>query len=507
MKNRVFFYFCIVSMFLVPISSFCQTKSNTTKSELVVAISREITSMTPYMPGLGTLGANLANQIHDCLIQRAPDGSIEPALVESWSILDDTTWQLRLRKGVTFHNGEVFNADAIIFTWNFITTPGTPLTNSADLTEYIKSIEKKDDYTILIHTKVPYSGLLLRLAAFRAFPPQYMKEHGLAYFNEHPIGTGPFKFVSRVVDEKTAFEAYEKYWGGSPKIKKLTFVPIVEQSTRVAALEAGDIDIINGVPTSQVTRLKSKGLAIISAKTTRSCYIGFNTIASKPLKDIRVRYALNHAVNVDEIINVILGGYAFKLADCTFNPTYTGYRTDLQHLEFNPDKAKKLLAEAGYPNGLNLTMSYVPGQILNDTEVAQVVVAQLSKVGINVSLSEVETGVKNKQLLDDSIADLYIASLGGPQADGDLMNSVGFDTKGRYSTWANAELDALRAKANAAMNPVVAKKLWGELQEKMWRDAPGIAMYQAFEIYAYNPKLKNWLPKADDLGDYSKCYF
>ncbi len=480
------------------------------KDTLVVATTKETTALVTFYPGLGTPGSNITVQYNESLVRRNAEGTLEPWLATSWELVDDVTWDFTLRDDVLWHNGEKFTADDVIFTWNVITEEGTELSNAADITDNVANIEKTGEYSFRVTTKKPYSGLLLKLTAYRCFEESYFTEVGLEGYMEHPIGTGPWKFVNWEKDVEMNFDAFEDYWGGAPQIPHMKIVPIASVASRVAALEAGDVDIISGVPSADIARLEESGYTILGGPTTRTCYVGFNCTgedANPALRDIRVREALNRAVDVDLIIESVLDGYGKKTADCTFNETYTGFRSDLSRPEYDVERARELLAEAGYADGLNLTMSYVPGAFMNDSEVAQVIVAMLAEVGVNVTLSEVESGVKNQQLLDDTVADLHLESMGGPQADGDLMYEVAFSKDGRYSTYNNPEMDALHAAAKETMDPEENAEAWGRLQEYECNEMPGIALYQVYDISATNPHLKNWTPRADQFTDTQPAYF
>ncbi|MCI9169942.1 MAG: ABC transporter substrate-binding protein [Lawsonibacter sp.] len=480
------------------------------KDTLVVATTKETTALITFYPGLGTPGSNITVQYNESLVRRNAEGTLEPWLATSWTLADDLTWDFILREDVVWHNGEKFNADDVIFTWNVITEEGTELSNAADITDNVQNIEKTGEYSFRITTKKPYSGLLLKLTAYRCFEETYFNEVGLEGYMEKPIGTGPWKFVNWNKDVEMNFDAFEDYWGGAPKIPHMKIVPISAIASRVAALEAGDVDIISGVPSTDIERLKSGGYTLLGGPTTRTCYVGMNCTgagANPALRDIRVREALNRAVDVDLIIESVLDGYGKKTSDCTFNESYTGFRSDLSRPEYDVQKAKELLAEAGYGNGLELTMSYVPGAFMNDSEVAQVIVAMLAEVGVTVTLSEIESGVKNQQLLDDTITDLHLESMGGPQADGDLMYEVAFSKDGRYSTYNNPEMDALHAAAKATMDEKECAQAWGKLQEYETKEMPGIALYQVYDIAATNSHLKNWTPRADQFIDTQSTYF
>ena len=284
------------------------------------------------------------------------NNEVEPMLAESWEIPDDTTYIFHLRKGITFHNGEPFNADSVIFTekWVKETKRGAQYP-----WETVKSIEKVDDYTVKIITKAPDPLFLKRMgvAAGSLYPPKYVQEVGDEGVTQKPVGTGPFMFKEWVRGEKVIFEANPSYWGGPgvAQVGTVVWKNIPEADTRIAALETGEIDIALQVPAAQVgVLMDNPKLKVSRALSTRVFYMMFDNISSgkgTPIEDKRVRQAMIHAVDRWAIIEAIFRGNGEVINSLVGNVQF-GYDPSVPPLPYDPAKAKALLAEAGYPRWL-----------------------------------------------------------------------------------------------------------------------------------------------------------
>lgn len=258
-------------------------------------------------------------------------------MAESYQAVNDTTWEFKLKKGVKFQDGEDFNANAVKYTVESLQDSSKSYKIAADFS-FIKEVKVVDDYTVQLITKEPFAGAPLRLTYMMIVPPEYVQKVGDSEFAEKPIGTGAYQFVSRVKDQNVVMKANSNYFGGKPKIDKVTFRCIPEDASRISALQSGEVDIISSVPTSQIDLLKSSSnLKVVEKPTSRVIYIGMNTYLDSPLKNVKVRQAINYAVDRDTVIKSVLDGYGTKLADiCT--PQYQGYDNPLSPIPTTPKK-------------------------------------------------------------------------------------------------------------------------------------------------------------------------
>jgi peptide/nickel transport system substrate-binding protein len=294
----------------------------------------------------------------DGLVTRTNGSDVVPELAESWEQTDPATYVFTLHSGVKFHNGDDFSADDVVFTFERVLKEGGVSGQSSPrkgLLGPLEKVEKVGDREVKFTLSNPFPPFLQALVHFQIVPAGYVQSVGDAAFAEKPIGTGPFKFVKGKLDSEVVMERFDGYYGGSPKlppvgpaqVSKVVFRTMPEPSTRVAALLAGEVTIIQAIPADLVERLqKSDRIQLKTAEGTRSYQIELNN-KKPPFDDPRVRQALNMAVNWDKILENIYLGFATRLPTC-FLPSGFGYDPDLKPYPFDPEKARALLKEAGY---------------------------------------------------------------------------------------------------------------------------------------------------------------
>ncbi|MDR1828432.1 MAG: ABC transporter substrate-binding protein [Methylobacteriaceae bacterium] len=346
--------------------------------------------------------AAVSTNIYDGLTYRGPDMQLVPGLALSWEELDDgKRLRFKLRQGVKFHNGEPFNAEAVKFTFERLL--GEEGAKGPQRSNYIviEKVEVVDDYTVDFQLKAPDPVLLTKLAGYGAMivPPQYIKEKGEDYFNTHPVGTGPFKFVTYEPKVAINLEAFAEHWGGAPKLDKVEYHFISEPSTAVAELQTGSVDIVIPpiIPVAMIPTIAADAkLDVVSIPGPTVDALRFNT-QSGITKDVRVRKALIMAVDRDTIIKSILAGQAEPIASFQGRLSF-GYDPDLKPVPFDPEGAQKLLKEAGVASGAKVQID-VRANDATMGEVAQAVAAYLSAVGVEATVKPYELNV----LLNDII--------------------------------------------------------------------------------------------------------
>ena len=294
----------------------------------------------------------------DGLVTRTNGADVVPEIAEGWEEVNPTTYVFTLRPNVKFHNGDPLTADDVVFTFERVLTAGAVGGQSSPrkgLLGPLQKVEKISDRKVKFELANPFPPFLQALVHFQIVPQKYIKEVGDKAFAEKPIGAGPFKFVKGKLDSEVVMERFEGYYGGSPKlppvgpakVKKAVFRTMPEPSTRVAALLAGEVSIIQAIPADLVEKLKkSKRVQLKTVEGTRSNQIELNN-KKPPFDDVRVRQAVNMAVNWDKILKNIYLGYATRLPTCFLSSGF-GYDPNLKPYPFNPEKAKALLKEAGY---------------------------------------------------------------------------------------------------------------------------------------------------------------
>jgi peptide/nickel transport system substrate-binding protein len=463
--------------------------------EVTFATTVDATSLDPRN-ALGTDTAQILAHVFNSLVKTDENAVVSNDLIESYEIVDDVTWKFKLKDGITFHDGSQLTSADVEYTVSTIKDKEKNFSLAADFS--FMTVKVIDDLNFEIITDEPFPGLLLRLNYMKIIPKAYVEKVGDEAFAQNPIGSGPYRFVERRKDERIVMEAYDNYFDGKPAIDRVTFRIIPEAASRIAALEAGEVDIISAVDSSQVGRLEAMdNIKVVSKATTRVMYIGMNLLQDGPLQDVRVRQAINYAVDKDILINGVLDGHATQIATIS-TPEYECYDPSILPYEYNPEKAKQLLAEAGYSNGFK-TELVVSQRYIKGLDVCQVIAAQLAEVGIECVVSEIDHSTRRDKLSAGTIEPLYMAGLGGPYADIDMVALLGFNTGGRYSTYANPEFDTLRQKAASTIDSNERQKLYSQLQQYIKDEAPAIFLYQQHGIYAYNTRVVNWQPRVDEM--------
>jgi peptide/nickel transport system substrate-binding protein len=442
--------------------------------------------------------SNTSQQMWDSLLWVNEEGELEPALAESYEISDDgTEYTFHLRDDVVFHNGEPFNADSVVFTWERAANADYEYSYYFTNAE---SVEKIDDYTVKVTTPEP-DALFLRLMAdyWAMIPPGYYEEVGEEGFVEHPIGTGPFMFVEWVKGDHITMEANPNYWReGVPKVQNLVFRPIPESSTRVAAIQTGEVDVVGRLSSEEAQSLLGvPNVKVIRYPSTRIYYIAFNNLTTgegQPTEDPLVRQAMNYAVDVDAIADALFDGFAQRA---------TGYVAEgemgygvVEPFGYDPDKARELLAEAGYPDGFAMDFACPAGAYIFFEQVCEAVQGYLGDVGIETELEIMESGqywdLEAEKQLPPLFGDSWSSTLG--EAYNRLLGALGgWDAS--YSSWSDPKIDEMLEQISQAIDFEERKKLYEDLQVYMQEDPPFIYLYQLMTFEAISTRVQNYTPR------------
>ena len=370
--------------------------------------------------------ANVILSIHEGLFRLDNEGNIVPAVAESITNVDPLNWIVKIRQGLTFHNGEPINADAVVFTFDrakklFAAGKGD-LTFALGALKYDR-VEKVDDYSVRFVMKEPDPIITSHLVnpEVSILPPKYYSENSPEKVVFAPVGAGGYKFVSYKAGEGLVLTAFDKYRLGKPPVDDVVVKSVPEVATRISELKAGSADLITGVPADLKQNLEStRGVKVVVAPSYRRLFIAIKQGRHPALADLRVRQAMNYAVNCDEIASSLIGG----MAKCQIDLINAPYNNpDLKPFPYDPAKAKQLLDEAGWvpgkdgiraKNGVRLALDFdtTNGSYLMDKEIAQVMVDYWKDVGIEI---------KDLRVIDNSINAQMRAKQGAGYRD--LMNS------------------------------------------------------------------------------------
>ena len=463
--------------------------------------------------------------MYEGLVEFDENMKIVPSLSESWKYKDPTHLVFKLRKGVKFHDGTPFNAQAVKFHFADRLLGAKPLRRARLYSPYIQSVEAVDDYTVLFTLKMPFGAFLHHLAhvAGKIVSPAAVKKYGKD-IGAHPVGTGPFKFVERVPGERIVMEAFGGYWGKNPPIKKLNFQIIPEDATRLMMLEAGDLDLALRIPPDDIKRLKAKkDVQVISKPSVLNMYVGINT-QKAPLNDVKVRQALNYAVDKKLISEVVLANVSTP-ADSPLSPVTWGYYSTGLY-PFDQKKAKKLLAEAGWkPNAkgimekngkpFQVTFWTPIGRYVKDTRVGEVVTGQLREIGLDVKLQTFEWGAFLSHVgkpLKDAKQELFIMAWGPSTADADwvlrpLFRSNMFKPKGSNRFFlVDKKLDELIDKQTDTVDPKERYEVCKQAQIRIMQDAPMIPIAALYQVIGIRSNVKGVIVLGTDHVLVTKAY-
>jgi peptide/nickel transport system substrate-binding protein len=462
------------------------------QGELRVAIPWTPENLDPTM-NLSSFRAMVGVSLFDSLVGRDAENHIVPQLAESWRLVDDVTWQLKLRRGVVFHDGEPFNAEAVRFTFQRVLDPEQKSPNRANVAEIVR-VEVVDDYTVNLVTRQPYAPLINRLLDFAIVPPKYVAEKRNQGMALKPVGTGPYRFVELIKDDRMVVEAFDRHWRGAPKIKRIVYKPIPEPFTRAAALRNNEVDLVTTMPPSLARELeRAPGIRVQRVPSSWIIYLGLNAL-KKPLSDVKVRQALNYATDIDAIIKNVLEGNGRKL-EGPLTPQMFGYDASVKGYAYDPARARKLLAEAGYSDGAEITLESPAGRYQGDKEIAEALGGQWQKAGFKPKVLVAEWGAYFKRYLAKQFQDAYVLGLGGPMQDADeLYNLV--SSKGRGLYYKNERVDALFDLGRSTMDQAKRRQLYRDLQRAMVEDATWVFLLQQVDIYASRDRL-TWTPRPD----------
>ncbi|WP_226582245.1 ABC transporter substrate-binding protein [Acuticoccus sediminis] len=448
-------------------------------------------------PGVaaGTQAQTARVQIMEGLVQlNAETSEIEPLLAESWEVADDgVTWTFHLREGVRFHDGSPLTADDVVASIGRIIDPASGMGRANDLRQ-ITEIAALDDSTVKIVTAAP-SGTLLRVLALDSasiLSTAAIEEYG-DQIGWHPVGTGPFKYESHVAEQSITFVRNDDYWGKVPEADGVKFITVPEASTRLTMLETGEADIIVDVPGADVERLReTDGISLIEKPNTRLGHVGMN-VSRAPLNDVKVRQAINFAINREAIVKGVLRGVGVP-ADSIIAPTVAGYVPQDMY-GYDPQKARDLLAEAGYPNGFDITMWTPQGRYYMDRETMIAVQALLGQVGIRANVEVVDWSTYLSALrepVDGNKSQLYWLGWESGTADIQVILDTVFDGSrmppNGWNTmfYKNDKVDELRAAMSREVDPDKRQDMAAEVQKIIMTDAPWAPVYSYVQVSGYN---------------------
>lgn len=451
-----------------------------------------------YDPQRGLSGsAHIMMAMFDSLTRLDPDGTLQPSLAESWELIDDHTWRFTIREGVSFHNGELLDAHTVKLNMDRLATPHQTRSSAGSS---VTGAEVVDDYTIDIFT-VDVDPLLPSKATNFLIGPASMvqdPDNDSTEFNRHPVGTGPFQFVKDVPGEYIRLEPFEGHWNGVPEATSLTFRIIPDASVQLAELISGGVDFIENVTPELIDLVNASGIAhVVESPSTVAHTIPFRLDVDSPLLDVRVRQAINHAVDIDVIIENILSGHATPITSVVL-PGALGYNPDVKRYAYDPERARELLAEAGYENGVTIEFDFSPavGELYN-TEVIQAIARQLQEVGIKLNLNSLEYGIMVDRVYGGkTVNPAFRWQWKLWYDDPDSILHGFFSIGGSAAFVDDEEIDDMLYRARYNMDNEERAQIYSDLQVMIHEQALQLPLYNLSYIYGVSDRL-DWAPRVD----------
>ncbi len=421
---------------------------------------------------------NVCYNLHDTLFHPQEDASVKPALAEKWEKVDDLTWKIYLRKNAVFHNGEPVTAEAVKFSFDRSNKADLQNPHKGKLSAF-KEVTVVDPHTVMIKTEQPYAPGLYMLGYYLPIvPPKYIQQVGDEKYNTDPVGSGPYKLAKWTRGEEIVLEAFDKYYGPKPAYDKVVFKANPEEASRVAALLTGEAQVISGIPVHQRKKILDSGKAYLTPQMGVMPYLGLNTY-EKPFNDVRVRQAVNYAINRPLINKALFNNEAIICAG-PISPRTFGADPTIKPYAYNPEKAKALLAEAGYPNGLETRLAY-PTYMSQIQEQAEAIAADLAKAGVKVKLEPYERAVMWENYKGKKLEMFIYWWDDAPEPDR-YMYSL-FHSKSRDYYYKNEMIDAMLDKGRTIMDRQARAKVYNEIDRRLYAEAPWVFLYVVPEVF------------------------
>ena len=460
-------------------------------SAVVIGVSEEVATLDPQARELFIIGAVTDWNIYEALLQRDTNGELQPLLGASLPTqVDDTTWQIELRDDVEFTNGEPFNAEAAAYSINRIIDPEFASEKLPRLTGIV-SASATDDYTLEIKTAAADPILPSRIELIMMVPPEYAET---ADFANAPVGTGPYLWKSGVGRGPVMLEANPDYWGGSTTdlIQTAQYRVIPDAATRISAVQAGEVDLIMDLSADSVDALPQ----VLPVSSLENNLVTLNS-RDGITSDVRVRQALNYAIDKDALAEDLWSGYA-KPAKCqAVAPGSFGYNDELEAYPYDPDMAKDLLDEAG-ATGESITLVGQAQIFPEGQEMAQVIAAYWEDAGLKVDLQmpEVDPYLDNLYAAGaDRAGGVYLQTTTELGDAGSVVDRV-YVTDTDIAAYSNPEVDALAKQAAEELDPATREGILADLLSTACDDAAHVFLLSNDKIYGASDSLE-WTPRVD----------
>lgn len=464
-------------------------------AELRLILTTNVLSIDPHPATFVGGDLSVDSHIYSSLIVMEPGSVLAPGLAKSWTMIDENTWRFELVPDVKFPNGEAMTSEVVAWNVKRIMDPQTKAANGSRY-KLIQEVKVNSPTSFDIITSAPFPALPAQLTMLYMMAPEWTKTHNPAI---EAMGTGPYELAEIRPGERIVLKARADYWGEKPDFDQVTFRIIPEPAARVAAVLAGEMDYVTGFSPADIERINaSDKVRADSVPSNRAIIIKFNSLKA-PFKDNNaLRQAINYAVDKQSIMDAMWHGTG-ALSDCQIlSPMYFGYNPELKPYPYDPEKAKALLAEAGYPGGKGLTIEFeVPrGRYLAAEDISQAVAAQLGEIGVTVNIVEREFASYFAKLQAGGMSELGYIGTAWPtlDADGALTALLPGFPDAYYENDRFVELmDAGRKETDVEKR----RAIYAEATKNMCENPPVLFMFNQPHTFALSDRVE-WKVRGDD---------
>ena len=462
------------------------------KDTIVVSQASDVLTLDPMLD-TSPISFNVFRNIFDALTRVEADGSVGPLLAQSWTpSAEATVWEFTIRSGAKFHNGQPVTAQDVV--WSYQRLERETKSPVRTYISKVKSIEAVESNKVRFTLSEPYAPFDRQVSLISIVPRKAFEEMGAAQFALTPVGAGPFKVVAWKKDDRVELEAFAEYWGGAPKIRKLIFRPVPSESARAAALASGELDVVPILPPALVDNLGSRpGISVQRVASNKVVYLGFD-VNNPLLSDIRVRKAIDMAVDRNAISQRLLRGLG-KPSGQVIAPVTFGYAADINPTAFDAKQAKEMLAQTSY-RGERIVLQYPTNNLAFGQEVAQAIANYLANIGINVELQGMEYSAFFPLWANRKLNGLHLFAYGPSIMDADLVLGSLYEKTGRLY-WIDPQVQDLIQKQRAEADPARRRAIIGEILKLSARNLPYAPLYNEIHAYGIQNRVK-WLPRPDE---------
>lgn len=511
-KSFGMFVFVLLLLALIVPAAMAQDLNET--KPIVLAVTTDMVTFEPAESATKSDTGTL-NMIFEAMVKLDDDLTLKPLLAESWELLDTpekNIWQFKLRQGVKFSDGQEFTANDVKYTLDRAADPNNNF--KGNIPGYIlpsiayKGCEIVDDYTVNILLENYNPDLPAYISEVWIVPQGYYSANELTHVAKNPIGSGPYILKEWVPDDHVTLERNENYWGEKAKVKTITIRPIPEKSTAIAELLTGNVDVVSGVSADQAATVDASDVAHIAAVTGgRRVNLGFLQTCEGPgcteVKDVRVRQALNYGVDIQAILDAFFFGKAERAAGFVNPPN------DLKSLEpypYDPEKAKELLAEAGYPDGFKCTIGTPNGRYQKDKELSIAIAADWKKIGVDCEVIPYEWTVYSKMLNEKTLPAIFLIGNGSNFSSAwyDMSTFATPTQTSNYPQWGTEEFTGLVESLRNTYDLAERTAITDKMQQIIHDEAPWLFIYMQVDWYAVNNNL-DWNPRADEIVEFTSA--